>query len=116
MMNNRDDFLANIARRLGRNVCHTPQPMPEFTPNYARTRLTELDFQQQYDAFVEVAAGVMLAPCELTSAANAGALALRLCDQYGHAPVIVSGDRRLAELGITSLLRDQCQATIWDSH
>lgn len=114
-MENRDEFLADIARHLGRNVCHTPAPIPQIIPNYAQTRLTELTPQQRCDAFVAVATDVMLAHCELTSAADAAQATLHLCDKYGHAPVIVSGDPRLAELGITELLQQQCQATVWDS-
>ncbi|MEA9391592.1 lactate utilization protein C [Acerihabitans sp. TG2] len=114
-MENRDTFLADIARRLGRNVSHTPEPLPEVEPNYAKTRLTDLNAQQRCDAFITVATDVMLAHCELTGAADAGWATLRLCDKYGHAPVIVSGDRRLAELGITELLQQKCQATVWNS-
>ncbi|MEH2921431.1 lactate utilization protein C [Samsonia erythrinae] len=113
-MENRDNFLADIARQLGRKVRHIPDPLPTPANNYASTRLTELTLQQRCDAFTDVAANVMLAHCEIVSEADAAQAAYRLCDKYGHAPVIVSDDRRLVELGITECLQRECQATVWD--
>lgn len=113
-MENRDSFLADIARQLGREVRHSATPRPEPEHNYAKTRLTELTAQQRCDAFVDVAVNVMLAHCEIASEADAPQAALRLCDRYGHMPVVVSGDNRLANLGITACLQRECQATVWD--
>lgn len=113
-MNNRTEFLANIAQALGRDVHHQPEPAPTPVNDYARTRLTELSQQQRCDAFIEFASTVMLAHCELAPPEQAPEAALRLCDKYGHQPVILSGDSRLAELSISARLQADCGATIWD--
>ncbi|WP_192457050.1 LutC/YkgG family protein [Musicola keenii] len=114
-MNNRDEFLADIAHALGRDVRHIPAPPPVPANDYAHTRLTELDAQQRCDAFIDVATQVMLAHCELTHADNAPEAALRLCERYGNAPVLISGDERLAALGITARLQDACDAAVWNA-
>lgn len=113
-MNNRDTFLANIASQLGREVRHTPQPRPQPINDYAQTRLTELTLAQRRDTFIEVASHVMLAHCERCSASEAPQAALRLCERYGRTPAIVSGDERLAQLGIREYLLRECPATLWD--
>ncbi|MCO4315291.1 LutC/YkgG family protein [Pectobacterium versatile] len=115
-MENRDHFLADIARQLGREVRHIPAPLPKPASHYASTRLTELTIQQRCDAFIDVATNVMLAYCEIVREADAAQAAQRLCDKYGHTPVIISDDRRLAELGITACLQRECQAIVWDPH
>lgn len=114
MMNHRDEFLADIAKALGRDVRHIPAPPPVPVNDYAHTRLTELDAQQRCDAFIEFAAGVMLAHCELTTEADAPEAALRLCERYGREPVLISGDERLAALGITARLQHACGAAVWE--
>ncbi|WP_113627857.1 LutC/YkgG family protein [Pectobacterium peruviense] len=113
-MENRDSFLADIARQLGRKVRHIPAPLPRSASHHARTRLTDLSVQQRCDAFIDVATNVMLAHCEIVSEADAAQAALQLCDKYGHAPVIISDDQRLEALGITACLQRECQATVWD--
>ncbi|ARD40118.1 lactate utilization protein C [Edwardsiella ictaluri] len=113
-MNNRDEFLATIARQLGREVRHIPQPRPQPINDYAQTRLTGLSVQQRCDAFIDVASNVMLAHCERCSEADAAQAALHLCQRYGQTPTIVSGDGRLAQLGITETLVRECPATVWD--
>ncbi|MGM3185896.1 LutC/YkgG family protein [Musicola paradisiaca] len=115
-MENRDKFLATIARQLGRDLRLAPTPLPAPTHDYAGTRLTDLTPQQRCDAFIDYASGVMLAHCELTHEADAADAAVRLCDRYGHAPVVVSGDPQLQALGITDRLRQACQAHCWDAH
>lgn len=112
-MNNRDCFLADIARALGREVRYTPITLPHCVKNYASTRLTELTVQQRCDMFIDVATNIMLAHCELASEDEVAHKAQRLCDKYGHAPVIVSGDARLKALGITGCLQQMCGATVW---
>lgn len=113
-MNNRDSFLADIARQLGREVRHNATPRPEPASDHAKTRLTALTAQQRCEAFVDVAVNVMLAQCDIVSEADAAQAAQRLCDRYGHSPVMISGDPRLEALGITAHLRQSCQATVWD--
>lgn len=115
-MDNRTEFLTTLAQALGREVPrHQPEPAPAPVNDYAQTRLTELSQQQRCDAFIEFASTVMMAHCELTCEEQAAEAALRLCDKYGHQPVIVSGDSRLADLGITARLQEACDAVIWDS-
>ncbi|QHM71518.1 LutC/YkgG family protein [Mixta intestinalis] len=113
-MDNRTDFLTTIAGALGRELRTVPDARPEPLNNFAQTRLTELSQQQRCDAFIEFASSVMMAYCELTSEQDAPEAALRLCDKYGHQPVVVSGDARLAELGITARLQEACEAVIWN--
>lgn len=113
-MANREAFLADIARQLGRDVRHQPQAQPAPVNTFAQTRLTELTPSQRVDAFIDVATKVMQVHCEQTTAQNAACLAQGLCEQYGPGPVVVSADPRLEQLGITARLQQQCQATIWD--
>jgi L-lactate dehydrogenase complex protein LldG len=113
-MENRDAFLANIARQLGREVRTTPETPPEPVNDYATTRLTELDARQRCDAFIAFASGAMLVSCEMTSESEVADAALRLCEEYGGAPVVVSGDERLKTLGVTQRLTDALHADVWD--
>ncbi len=113
-MENRDSFLADIARQLGRDVRRMPMPRPRPASHHAQTRLVDLTAQQRCDAFIDVATNVMLAHCEVVPEIDAAQAAQRLCDKYGHAPVIISADPRLEALGITACLQRECQATVWD--
>ncbi|QDX30553.1 LutC/YkgG family protein [Dickeya poaceiphila] len=113
-MENRDVFLSTLARRLGREPRQTPPPMPPMENNPAQIRLTELTPQQRCDAFIDYASNVMLAHCERTPLAEVAQAAGRLCQRYGGAPVLVSGDARLAELGVTDYLQQHHQAQCWD--
>ncbi|KGA33757.1 lactate utilization protein C [Pectobacterium brasiliense] len=113
-MENRDSFLADIARQLGREVRLRPMPLPRPASHHAQTRLVDLTAQQRCDAFIDVATNVMLAHCEVVLEADAAQAAQRLCDKYGHTPVIISDDPRLEALGITACLQRDCQATVWD--
>ncbi|NKI73742.1 lactate utilization protein C [Dickeya sp. CFBP 2040] len=113
-MNHREQFLADIAKALGRDVRHIPSPPPVPANDYAHTRLTELDAQQRCDAFIECATNVMLAHCELTTEADAPEATWRLCERYGREPVLISSDDRLAALGITARLQEACGAVVWN--
>ncbi|MEI7376441.1 LutC/YkgG family protein [Dickeya chrysanthemi] len=113
-MENRDAFLSTLAHRLGRDPRQTPPPLPPLENNPAGTRLTELTPQQRCDAFIDYAGNVMLAHCELTPPNDVAQAAGRLCRRYGGAPVLVSGDARLAELGVTGFLQQEYQARCWD--
>ncbi|AFJ45846.1 LutC/YkgG family protein [Shimwellia blattae] len=113
-MDNRSEFLNTIARSLGRPLRREPQADDAPVNNYANERLTELSQQQRCDAFIQFASDVMLARCELTCEAEAPQAALRLCSELGGKPVVISGDKRLAELGITGHLQQACGAEVWD--
>ncbi|AUP76491.1 lactate utilization protein C [Enterobacter sp. EA-1] len=108
-MDNRTAFLATIAQALGREPRNIPDARPTPAHNYAQSRLTELSQQQRCDAFIDVASTVMLVQCELTREEDAPAAVLRLCEQYGQQPVVVSGDVRLAAAGITARLQEACR-------
>ena len=98
-MDNRTAFLNTIAQALGRPLRFEPQADAAPVNNYANERLTELSPQQRCDAFIQFASEVMLARCELTSEDQAADAALRLCEELGQQPVVLSGDSRLVELG-----------------
>lgn len=113
-MDNRTAFLNTIAQALGRPLRFEPQADVAPVNNYANERLTELSPQQRCDAFVQFASEVMLARCELTREDQAADAALRLCEELGQQPVVLSGDSRLAALGITERLQQECNAVVWD--
>lgn len=113
-MENRETFLAEIARQLGREMRRVPEAMPSPVNTLAQTRLTELTSQQRCEAFMRFASEVMLAHCVLVAPDEAASTALALCNKYGPEPVIISDDERLVESGISPLLQQACQATIWD--
>lgn len=54
-MENREEFLVAIARKLGRPVRHIPEAMPEPVNTLATTRLTELTSDQRCEAFIKFA-------------------------------------------------------------
>ncbi len=68
-MDNRSEFLNNVAQALGHPQRLEPQAESPLN-NYAE-RLTELNQQQRCDAFIRFASDVMLTRCELTSEAQA---------------------------------------------
>lgn len=113
-MDNRTAFLNTIAQALGRPLRFEPQADAAPVNNYANERLTELSPEQRCSAFIQFASEVMLARCELTSEDQAADAALRLCEELGQQPVVLSGDSRLVELGITERLQQECNAVVWD--
>lgn len=100
-MDNRSEFLNNVAQALGRPLRLEPQAEDAPLNNYANERLTQLTQQQRCDAFIQFASDVMLTRCELTSEAKAAEAAIRLCKELGDQSVVISGDTRLEELGIS---------------
>ncbi|ELC8117919.1 lactate utilization protein C [Escherichia coli] len=113
-MENREEFLVAIARKLGRPVRHIPEAMPEPVNTLATTRLTELTSDQRCEAFIKFASEVMLAECVLVSPENAPSTALDICWKFGFGPVIISNDQRLVDIGITPLLQKEMDAALWD--
>ncbi|ENT7543048.1 iron-sulfur cluster-binding protein, partial [Shigella flexneri] len=96
-MDNRSEFLNNVAQALGRPLRLEPQAEDAPLNNYANERLTQLNQQQRCDAFIQFASDVMLTRCELTSEAKAAEAAIRLCKELGDQSVVISGDTRLEE-------------------
>lgn len=112
-MENRDEFLVAIARKLGRAVKHTPEAMPEPVNTLASTRLTELTSDQRCEDFIKFASEVMLAECVLVSPDEAPSKALDLCWKFGSGPVIISNDQRLFDTGIAPLLQKEMGAVLY---
>ena len=104
----------NVAQALGRPLRLEPQAEDAPLNNYANERLTQLTQQQRCDAFIQFASDVMLTRCELTSEAKAAEAAIRLCKELGDQSVVISGDTRLEELGISERLQQECNAVVWD--
>ncbi|MCW7186086.1 lactate utilization protein C [Escherichia coli] len=104
----------NVAQALGRPLRLEPQAEDAPLNNYANERLTQLNQQQRCDAFIQFASDVMLTRCELTSEAKAAEAAIRLCKELGDQSVVISGDTRLEELGISERLQQECNAVVWD--
>lgn len=113
-MDNRSEFLNNVAQALGRPQRLEPQAEDAPLNNYANERLTELNQQQRCDAFIQFASDVMLTRCELTSEAQAAEAAIRLCKELGDQSIVISGDTRLEELGISERLQQECNVVVWD--
>lgn len=113
-MENREQFLVAIARKLGRPLRQTPEAMPEPVSTLATTRLTELTVDQRCDAFIKFASEVMLAECVLVSPDEAASKALDICGKFGYGPVIISNDQRLVDTGIAPLLQKEMGAVLWD--
>ncbi len=112
-MDNRSKFLNNVAQALGRPLRLEPQAEDAPLNNYANERLTQLTQQQRCDAFIQFASDVMLTRCELTSEAKAAEAAIRLCKELGDQSVVISGDTRLEELGISERLQQEMQMPLF---
>ncbi|HFO9823346.1 TPA: lactate utilization protein C, partial [Escherichia coli] len=112
-MENREEFLVAIARKLGRPVRRIPEAMPEPVSTLATTRLTELTMDQRCEAFIKFASEVMLAKCVLVSPEDAPSKALDICWTFGSGPVIISNDQRLFDTGIAPLLQKEMGAVLW---
>ncbi|BDH46327.1 hypothetical protein TUM12370_23710 [Salmonella enterica subsp. enterica serovar Choleraesuis] len=113
-MSNREVFLTNIARQLGREMQTVPAPCPEPLNHYATTRLTELSEEQRYQAFVDFARQTMQVECQLVAPDRLAQTAVTLCERAG-GPVVISGDRRLEEAGISAALIQQAAAQPWEA-
>lgn len=110
---NRSSFLDEIARQLGREVRREPQADSAPVNDYAQTRLTDKSQDELCQAFMEFAS-TQKVKCVLSRPEGLIGDLLALCDEYGGAPVAVSGDARLKELGITDALKESYQAYEWD--
>lgn len=114
-MENRDAFLNRLAQRLGREPRQTPEPMPvvEVENNPAINRLAGQTPQQSCDNFIAYATQVMQAHCELTPLAEVAQATERLCQHYGGSPVLISGDTRLKDIGVTEHLQHAFKTQLW---
>ncbi|MDU4352350.1 lactate utilization protein C [Phytobacter diazotrophicus] len=114
-MENRDAFMLNIARQLGREPRRIPQPLPTTHAAPLRSRYAEKIAQQPCDSFMAFAAQVMQAHCERASLTTLPQVAERLCKHYGGGPVLISGDARLVNAGITAHLQKTFPTHCWAS-
>ncbi|QCR35202.1 lactate utilization protein C [Nissabacter sp. SGAir0207] len=110
---NRSDFLAEIARQLGRAPRRQPETPAPPVSSFATSRLTSLTQEERCAAFVAYARETLKVNCQRVAEDQAVSAVLALCEEYGRAPVIVSGDTRLAALGITQALQQQLGAAVW---
>ncbi|WP_235432610.1 LutC/YkgG family protein [Pragia fontium] len=110
---NRTSFLSEIARQLGREVRHVPVEGSNPVNQYPQTRLTDKTQDQLCQEFLEFAS-TQKVTCVLSRPESLIADVIALCERYGSSPVVVSGDQRLKELGITPALKEQFDAYEWD--
>ncbi|MCD1125050.1 lactate utilization protein C [Jinshanibacter sp. LJY008] len=110
---NRTAFLDEIARQLGREVRKTPSESKPPVNDYPQTRLTDKIQDELCLEFMEFAS-TQKVKCVLSRPEGLIGDLMSLCDDYGSAPVIISGDPRLADLGITAALKEQFDAWVWD--
>ncbi|MCW9711180.1 lactate utilization protein C [Avibacterium sp. 21-586] len=109
---NRENFLNKLAERMGRPRQLVPEPMPAPLNDYATTRLTDLDPQALCQTFIESAKAMMVDVIE-TNEAEAKSAVLSACEKYGGGQIILTGDERLAQLGITQDVQANYDADIW---
>lgn len=110
---NRHDFLQEIARQLGRPMRREAAAPPPPVSNFAASRLTELTQEELCVAFSVYARDVLKVNCRRVSEDQLIPTVLALCEEYGRTPVIVSGDSRLQDLGVTQALQQQLGAAVW---
>ncbi|SUB83455.1 LutC/YkgG family protein [Pragia fontium] len=110
---NRTSFLSEIARQLRREVRHVPAESSNPVNQYPQTRLTDKTQDQLCQEFLEFAS-TQKVTCVLSRPESLIADVIALCERYGSSPVVVSGDQRLKELGITPALKELFDAYEWD--
>lgn len=110
---NRSTFLSEIANQLGRSVRLKPNAESKPVNNYPQTRLTDKTQDELCQAFLEFAA-TQKVDCVLSKPESLINDIIVLCENYGSSPIVISGDARLKELGITSALKHQFDAYEWD--
>ncbi|MFZ7142413.1 LutC/YkgG family protein [Avibacterium avium] len=109
---NRENFLNKLAERMGRPHQLVPEPMPAPLNDYATTRLTDLDPQALCQTFIESAKAMMVDVIE-TNETEAKSAVLSACEKYGGGHIIVTGDERLEQLGITQDVQAHYETDIW---
>ncbi len=110
---NRSEFLETIAAKLGRPVAKVPQPQPVPVNDLAKTRLADLTQDELCKAFTDFAETQMV-KCVVSQPANLLNDLIALCEHYGGGPVVVSGDERLDELGVTNALDEKYDTHVWN--
>jgi L-lactate dehydrogenase complex protein LldG len=111
---NRSEFLSNIARKLDREVRHTPEAAQKPVNDFAQTRLTDRTQDQLCQEFIEFASNVQMVKCVLSEPQNVIHDLIALCEGYGGSPIVISGDQRLVDLGVTAALQNKFDTHVWD--
>ncbi|OOF68331.1 LutC/YkgG family protein [Rodentibacter caecimuris] len=114
-LQNREQFLNKLAKRMGKSKFQTiPEPMPQLVNDYPMTRLTDRNQMQLCDEFIDFAK-VMMADVVVTKESDAAQTIITICDKYGGGSVVINNDQRLVELGIMSAVQARYDSYVWSS-
>ncbi|OOF46057.1 lactate utilization protein C [Rodentibacter trehalosifermentans] len=113
-LQNREQFLTKLAKRMGKSTWQTsPEPMPELVNNYPMTRLTDLTQEQLCNEFINFAK-VMMADVVVTQESDISQAIIGICEKYGGGQIILNNDSRLADLGVMATVQGKYDSYIWD--
>ena len=110
---NRTSFLNEIASQLGREMRKVPAADSKPVNSYPQTRLTEKSLDELCQEFLDFAS-TQKVKCVISRPETLLTDIIALCEDYGGAPVVTSGDQRLKELGVNQALKEQYDAYEWD--
>lgn len=112
---NRDSFLQGLAKKYGRPLQTTPEPMPTWHIDTPKTRLTQLNKTELGKEFIAFSRklGIKVA---ITTEVELSQTVLRVCQEYQGGPIILNDDQRLHQAGITSLLQETYgeEVSVWN--
>lgn len=113
---NRQKFLAHLAKQFGRDQVRTEVvgSYPKVN-QYPETRLTELDIDQRCAQFIDTSINVAGVDCQLTSIKQLKESFLRLCEKYaeGQNNIIFTDDVRLHQYGLIEAATSQYTTYTW---
>lgn len=114
-LENRNQFLSALAKKLGRDLKTTPDAVPAWENDHPRTRLTDKTRQELVHEFYSYcgALGIKLSVC---SEADVKDKTLALVNELGGGSVVLNDDQRLHDLGITELLKQNLEVHVWDKN
>lgn len=112
---NRQQFLEHLASQLGRKA--RTQVVGSYTKvnNHPVTRLTELDEQQRYAAFIESAQAILV-DCVTTTQSDLLDTLNQVCQKYGGGEIILNDDIRLQQYGVIDSVKQQYTTHIWSAN
>ncbi|MBA4551829.1 lactate utilization protein C [Thermoactinomyces sp. FSL K6-2592] len=102
-IHNRDTFLKNIARKLGRKQKTDPVPRPEWKTEVHQETLKDASREQLLEIFKKQCRNIHTTVIETTSEQLPETLK-KLVSENGGGPVVISGDPRFQEYGLHELL------------
>ena len=108
---NREAFLANIAKALGRPQRFEAEPMGEPVNDLPQTRFTDLTEAERYEAFLKNATDYRV---DIVTSTKAKALddLYALIERYGNGKIIVNNDSRLPLAALKAKYQDDLY--VWD--